>query len=129
MSLILLFLVFITIVLAILFHDVVKTFRIFRSNAEKAAERAAKKAAAEEEYFRRTSKKYYREDEKPHFDKDYFKGTENTQGQAEGQKRTTVRRTTTSDGVTIIDQREERKTDKKFFSEDEGEYVEFTEVE
>ena len=37
----------------------------------------------------------------------------------------TARRTTTSSGVTIID---EREADKKIFSHDDGEYVEFEEV-
>ena len=44
------------------------------------------------------------------------------------QQRSTQRTTQTSDGVTIIDQREPNEADKKIFASDEGEYVEFEEV-
>ena len=133
---ILFFVVFFLIVLAILFHNTIRNMKIFRSNAEKAAEKAARKAAAEEEYFRRTSTKNYRDD-KPKFKDDYFKSTTNkqeTQGQytRQGQRvqeQNTARKTTTGDGVTIIDQRQEAPgTDRKIFDDNEGEYVEFEEV-
>ena len=67
--------------------------------------------------------------EKNPFGDDYFKSSEDpqqsqqkTQQQAD---KNTARRTTTSSGVTIID---EREADKKIFSHDDGEYVEFEEV-
>ena len=133
---ILFFVIFILIVLAIVFHNAIRNLRIFRSSAEKAAERAARKAAAEEEYFRRTSTKNYRSDDKPKFSEDYFKGTPGKQNaaatsqnqQRQQQEQPQPRRTTTDDGVTIIDQRQEAPaTDRKIF-DNEGEYVEFEEV-
>jgi hypothetical protein len=127
LTFLLLFLLFLAIVMAILFHGAIRNFRIFRSNAEKAAERAARRAAAEEEYFRRTSNKYYKEDETPEFDKDYFKGDGGQPGKRQEQK--TARRTTSSEGVTIIDSRGEQEAEKKIFSDGEGEYVDFVEVE
>jgi len=79
--------------------------------------------------------------EKNPFGDDYFKSSESPQQQArqrgpqrgrqQAQQQTqqadknTARRTTTSSGVTIID---EREADKKIFSHDDGEYVEFEEV-
>ena len=43
-----------------------------------------------------------------------------------GQQQTTTR---TSDGVTIIDRRSQEETNKKIFAPDEGEYVEYREVQ
>ena len=76
--------------------------------------------------------------EKNPFGDDYFKSSDGPQQQArqrgpqrgrqQSQQQTnqkTARRTTTSSGVTIID---EREADKKIFNHDDGEYVEFEEV-
>ena len=80
--------------------------------------------------------------EKNPFGDDYFKSSDGPQQQARqrgpqrGRQQTqqqtqqqaeknTARRTTTSSGVTIID---EREADKKIFNHDDGEYVEFEEV-
>ena len=73
--------------------------------------------------------------EKNPFGDDYFKSSDGPQqqtrqkrqqkGQQETEKNTARRTTTTSSGVTIID---EREADKKIFSHDDGEYVEFEEV-
>ena len=79
--------------------------------------------------------------EKNPFGEDYFKSSDGPQQQArqrgpqrgrqQSQQQTqqtnqkTARRTTTSSGVTIID---EREADKKIFNHDDGEYVEFEEV-
>ena len=52
---------------------------------------------------------------------------ESIRQQASGSSRRGSRTTTTSDGVTIIDQREPEQTNKKIFAPDEGEYVEYTE--
>ena len=126
-------LLFIAIVLFILFYDRIRKSKLFRKNEYKAAERAARKAAKEEE-FRRVSTRHYREEEKePEFDKDYFKGKEDTREKETEQQKETARRTTTSsDGVTIIDERQPaEKTatkEKKIFDDSEGEYVEFEEV-
>ena len=129
---ILFFIVFVLIVLAILFHNTIRNMKIFRSDAEKAAEKAARKAAAEEEYFRRTSTKNYRDD-KPKFKDDYFKSTTNKEQARQRQsgqgQPNTARKTTTEDGVNIIDHRQEAPgTDRKIFDDNEGEYVEFEEV-
>ena len=59
------------------------------------------------------------------FGDDYFKGTQQEQPQAE--KKDTARRTTTSSGVTIIDDRD-TEDKRKIFDHSDGEYVEFEEV-
>jgi hypothetical protein len=81
----------------------------------------------DEEVFQRMANKHYRQKDDPQFDKDYFKssGSSKTkQKQSQSRYRTT---TTTNEGVTIIDDRpvEERR---KIFEQEEGEYVEYTEV-
>lgn len=76
--------------------------------------------------------------EKNPFGDDYFKSSDGPQQQTrqkrqqrsqqeteKTEKNTARRTTTTSSGVTIID---EREADKKIFSHDDGEYVEFEEV-
>ena len=64
--------------------------------------------------------------EKNPFGDDYFKGSGGRQEQPQQKtKNNTARKTTTSSGVTIID---EREADKKIFNHDDGEYVEFEEV-
>ena len=76
--------------------------------------------------------------EKNPFGDDYFKSSDGPQQQTrqkrqqrsqqeteKAEKNTARRTTTTSSGVTIID---EREADKKIFSHDDGEYVEFEEV-
>ena len=72
----------------------------------------------------------YEQREQPKRDKnpfgdDYFKGKQQEQPKQQTEKKDTARKTTTSSGVTIIDDRE---ADKKIFSHDDGEYVEFEEV-
>ena len=69
----------------------------------------------------------YEQREQPKRDKnpfgdDYFKSKQQEQPQ---DKKDTARKTTTSSGVTIIDDRE---SDKKIFTKDDGEYVDFEEV-
>ena len=59
------------------------------------------------------------------FGEDYFKGKQQEQPKQQAEKKDTARKTTTSSGVTIIDDRE---SDKKIFNKDDGEYVEFEEV-
>ena len=95
----------------------------------------------DDETFKKMADKHYRDYTGPgqQFERDYFKGAGTTQGnegsaqhkwkqQREQQKaQQSQRRTTqTSEGVTIIDERstEERR---KIFTQDEGEYVDFTE--
>ena len=56
------------------------------------------------------------------FGDEYFKSKQQEQSQ---DNKDTARKTTTSSGVTIIDDRE---SDKKIFNKDDGEYVEFEEV-
>lgn len=107
--------------------------------------------AAEDRYYRNLKRKEQKE--KNPFGDDYFKSSKKQQtkhaqqqyvqsaktrksghtesaeasGQAKpSQEETTARKTTTSDGVTIIDDRAEDK--KKIFDNADGEYVEFEEV-
>lgn len=70
--------------------------------------------------------------EKNPFGDDYFKSSDSSSHQThqthqthQQSQKTTTRKTTTSSGVTIID---EREADKKIFNHDDGEYVEFEEV-
>ena len=129
------FILFILIVLAILYHQYIKNFRnVLRKKAD---ERAARKQAEEDAYFKRTSTKHYREEEKPDFKKDYFKGTgteARTKAQQQRQQKPrpeepAPRRTVETDGgVSIIDDRGKRQADRKIFNDTEGEYVDFEEV-
>jgi len=82
----------------------------------------------DEETFRRMADKHYRGKDDPEFDKDYFKGRSSSRG-SQGQERTAQRTTTTTaEGVTIIDDRTQAER-KKIFEKDEGEYVDYQEVE
>ena len=58
------------------------------------------------------------------FGDDYFKGKQQEPNQ---EKKDTARRTTTSSGVTIIDDRD-TEDKRKIFDHSDGEYVEFEEV-
>ena len=82
----------------------------------------------DEETFRRMADKHYRGNNDPKFDKDYFKGAGKQQqqrGPESNTRRTTT--TTTGEGVTIIDERPHEEK-RKIFEQEEGEYVDFTEV-
>ena len=59
------------------------------------------------------------------FGDDYFKGAQQEQSKQEAEKKGTARKTTTSSGVTIIDDRDQ---ERKIFDHSDGEYVEFEEV-
>ena len=71
----------------------------------------------------------YEEREQPRrenpFGEDYFKGTQQEQSKQQSDKKDTARKTTTSSGVTIIDDRDQ---ERKIFDHSDGEYVEFEEV-
>ena len=120
--------IFITIVLVILFHEHVRKFRKMLKQAAEARE--ARKQAEEDEYFKRTSNKHYYAEEKPKFKEGYFKSADKPKDkQKQAKKETTTRRTTqTGSGVTIIDDRDEQKADRKIFESGEGEYVDYVEV-
>ena len=62
------------------------------------------------------------------FGDDYFKGKQQEQPKQQTHENNTARRTTTSSGVTIIDDRDSEDK-RKIFDHSDGEYVEFTEVE
>ena len=61
------------------------------------------------------------------FGDDYFKGsgTQQEQSKQQSEKKDTARKTTTSSGVTIIDDRDK---ERKIFDHSDGEYVDFEEV-
>ena len=59
------------------------------------------------------------------FGDDYFKGAQQEQSNQQADKKDTARKTTTSSGVTIIDDRDQ---ERKIFDHSDGEYVEFEEV-
>ena len=84
-----------------------------------------------EEEFERLSKKNYRrrDNEGFDFDADYFKTTDKKQKQKkQNQQQSSSRTFRTAEGITITDQRNSHR-DKKIFAQDEGEYVDFKEVE
>lgn len=133
------FILFVLIVLAIVFHKSLKNIKKIIQQAADA--RTARKIAEEEAYFKRTSTKYYREEQKPNFKKDYFKGAEEKskvkpqqqqeqrQEQKLKQESTTRHATDANSGVTIIDDRAKEQTSRKIFDEGEGEYIDFVEVD
>ena len=72
----------------------------------------------------------YEQREQPNRDKnpfgeDYFKGKQQERSKQQAEKKDTARKTTTSSGVTIIDDRDQ---ERKIFDHSDGEYVEFEEV-
>ena len=72
----------------------------------------------------------YEQREQPKRDKnpfgdDYFKSAQQEQSKQQAEKKDTARKTTTSSGVTIIDDRDQ---ERKIFDHSDGEYVEFEEV-
>jgi hypothetical protein len=91
-----------------------------------------------EDFLYRQGKRREQKDRNP-FGEDYFKssrkpgaqgaksrtGSRTTSSDSDSTERKTARRTTTSGGVTIIDERPE---DKKIFDKGDDEYVEFEEV-
>ena len=80
-----------------------------------------------DEEFERLSKKNYRKKTGPSFANDYFKGSGWQRKQQQQQQNKSYRTTRTADGVTIVDHRDPDKSNKKIFTQDEGEYVDFTE--
>lgn len=85
-----------------------------------------------EDYIYRRGRRYEKKKDKNPFGEDYFKSSRKERPQdsrntnASGTtEQKTARRTTTSGGVTIIDERPE---DKKIFEKGDDEYVEFEEV-
>ena len=129
-------LIILTIVVMIIINFMYKNIKKLREDAE-------------DRYYR--NQKIKEQKEKNPFGEDYFKSSNkkqqnnyrqqgqysakeanaktsyanNTQGQTSRQQETTARKTKTDSGVTIIDDRSE---DKKIFTHDDGEYVEFEEV-
>lgn len=90
-----------------------------------------------EDFLYRRGKRNEQKERNP-FGEDYFKssrkpgsqgaksrGSRNSSSESESTEQKTARRTTTSGGVTIIDERPE---DKKIFDKADDEYVEFEEV-
>ena len=90
-----------------------------------------------EDFLYRRGKRNEQKERNP-FGEDYFKssrkpgsqgaksrGSRTSSSESESTERKTARRTTTSGGVTIIDERQE---DKKIFDKGDDEYVEFEEV-
>jgi hypothetical protein len=65
-----------------------------------------------------------KQDKNP-FGEDYFKSKQQEQPKQQTDKKDTARKTTTSSGVTIIDDRDQ---ERKIFDHSDGEYVEFEEV-
>lgn len=83
----------------------------------------------DDETIQRMANKHYRGNgEGPKFDKDYFKGTGGKRkGAAEPQQQRTTVVNHEGEDVTIIDDRSTTDRKKKIFTQDEGEYVEYTE--
>ena len=116
-------LILLTALILVIFYLLRKAVRYFR--------RFSSDEMSDEE-FERLSKKNYRKKEGPSFNNDYFKGSgwqrnQQQQQQQRPQQNQSHRTTRTADGVTIVDNRDPNKSDKKIFAKDEGEYVDFTE--
>ena len=134
-------LIFISIIAMVVIYFTYKGVKKMRENAEEIYYRHQKmkeqkeKNPFDDDYFKsrkggrrqsRTQAQYEQREQtkrdKNPFGDDYFKSKQQEQPQ---EKKDTARKTTTSSGVTIIDDRE---SDKKIFTKDDGEYVEFEEV-
>ena len=116
-------LIAIAVVVAIVLRFMYKGVRNMKEIQEEIINTGGKKFSRQE-YIR-----YQRQQSgKNPFSKDYFKSSDNSKKkQAQAEKQTTTRKTTTDSGVTIIDDRETEKK-KKIFDNNDGEYVEFEEV-
>ncbi len=82
----------------------------------------------DEETFRRMADKHYRGSNDPKFDKDYFKSAGSSKGSRQRPSAAYRTTTTTSEGVTIIDDRPQQER-QKIFNDGEGEYVDYEVVE
>jgi len=116
-------LIAIAVVVAIVLRFMYKGVRNMKEIQEEIINTGGKKFSRQE-YIR-----YQRQQSaKNPFSKDYFKSSDNTKKkQSQAEKQTTTRKTTTDSGVTIIDDRETEEK-KKIFDNNDGEYVEFEEV-
>jgi ABC-type lipoprotein release transport system permease subunit len=116
-------LIAIAVVVAIILRFMYKGVRNMKEIQEEIINTGGKKFSRQE-YIR-----YQRQQSaKNPFSKDYFKSSDNTKKkQSQAEKQTTTRKTTTDSGVTIIDDRETEEK-KKIFDNNDGEYVEFEEV-
>ena len=134
-------LIFISIIAMVVIYFTYKGVKKMRENAEEIYYRHQKMKEQKEknpfdsDYFKnsntgrrqsRTQIQYEQREQskrnKNPFGDEYFKSKQQEQSQ---DNKDTARKTTTSSGVTIIDDRE---SDKKIFNKDDGEYVEFEEV-
>lgn len=80
-----------------------------------------------DEEVERYSQKRYRDKSGQRFSDDYFKSS--GASDSEEQPQQAPRYTTSADGsVNIIDEHHHERTNRKIFQEDEGEYVEYSEV-
>ena len=79
-----------------------------------------------DEEVERYSQKHYRGDAGQRFSDDYFKSSSSSG--AYGGEQSTASRTVQQDGVSIIDQRHGERQNRKIFHDDEGEYVDYSEV-
>jgi len=79
-----------------------------------------------DEEVERYSQKRYRGDNGNRFSDDYFRSAASQADEAYAGQHTT--RTVHQDGVSIIDERHGERPSRKIFSDDEGEYVEYSEV-
>ena len=116
-------LIAIAVVVAIVLRFMYKGVRNMKEIQEEIINTGGKKFSRQE-YIR-----YQRQQSgKNPFSKDYFKSSDNSKKkQAQAEKQTTTRKTTTDSGVTIIDDHETEEK-KKIFDNNDGEYVEFEEV-
>ena len=128
-------LVFLAVVVLVLLHYVRKGIIKFK--------KAVTGDYDDEETFKRMADKHYRGKNDPNFDKDYFRsaGSSRSGGSSQGSgssqsggfgrggenQEQAKRTTTTSDGVTIIDERPDDER-RKIFNDGEGEYVDYQEV-
>ena len=115
---------FFLVILFFFLVGVIITFYYLRKGMKFMKRMASGNGMSDEEFRRRANKYYKGDDDGVKFDEDYFQGTSDNRNSQKTRQRRTTR---TAGGVTIIDDRDPDKANKKIFAHDEGDYVDFTE--
>ena len=116
-------LIAIAIIVMIVINFMYRNVRRLREDAEDFLYRRGKRNEQKER--NPFGEDYFKSSRKPGSQGAKSRGSRSSSSDSESTERKTARRTTTSGGVTIIDERPE---DKKIFDKADDEYVEFEEV-
>ncbi len=124
-------LILVAIIVMVIVNFMYRSFRRIREELEEKAYYNEKRKEKKEknpfgaDYFKSSSNKSG--NRYSHTQYEFRTSSKNGSGAQAQEQTTTTRKTTTSEGVTIIDGRDVKE--KKIFDSDDGEYVEFEEVE